>query len=54
LLRASESADWLEYRDWGNPIIAEPFQVIDGHALVPDRPGNGIEWDEVAVSKYIY
>jgi mandelate racemase len=54
LLRASESADWLEYRDWGNPIIAEPFQVVDGHAIVPDRPGNGIAWDEAAVKKYSY
>lgn len=54
LLRASESADWLEYRDWGNPIIAEPFEVVDGHAIVPDRPGNGIEWDEAAVAKYAY
>lgn len=54
LLRASESADWLEYRDWGNPIIAEPFQVIDGQAIVPNRPGNGIEWNEAAVAKYQY
>lgn len=54
LLRASESADWLEFRDWGNPIIAEPFEVVDGHAIVPDRPGNGIEWDEAAVKKYQY
>jgi mandelate racemase len=54
LLRASESADWLEYRDWGNPIIAEPFQVVDGHVIVPDRPGNGIEWNEAAVAKYAY
>jgi mandelate racemase len=54
LLRASESADWLEYRDWGNPIIAEPFQVKDGHSIVPDRLGNGIEWDEAAVKKFSY
>jgi mandelate racemase len=54
LLRASESADWLEYRDWGNPIIAEPFQLVDGHVIVPDRPGNGIEWNEAAVAKYAY
>ena len=54
LLRASESADWLEWRDWGNPIIAEPFEVKDGYAAVPSRPGNGIEWDEAAVSKYAY
>lgn len=54
LLRATESADWLEYRDWGNPIIAQPFEVVDGHAVVPDRPGNGIEWNEAAVAKYRY
>lgn len=54
LLRASESADWLEYRDWGNPIIAEPFEIVDGHCIVPDRPGNGIEWDEAMVAKYAY
>ena len=54
LLRASESADWLEYRDWGNPIIAQPFEVVDGHAIVPGRPGNGIEWNEAAVAKYAY
>jgi mandelate racemase len=54
LLRATETADWLEWRDWGNPIIAEPFEVVDGHAIVPDRPGNGIEWNEAAVAKYAY
>lgn len=54
LLRASESADWLEYRDWGNPIIAQPFEVVDGYAIVPDRPGNGIAWDEAAVAQYAY
>lgn len=54
LLRASETADWLEYRDWGNPIVAEPFAVVDGQAIVPDRPGNGIDWNEGAVAKYAY
>jgi mandelate racemase len=54
LLKASESADWLEYRDWGNPLIQEPFEVKDGMANVPNRVGNGIEWDEPAVKKYQY
>jgi len=54
LLRASESADWLEYRDWGNPLIQEPFEVVNGMAIVPDRAGNGIEWNEDAVKKYQY
>ena len=54
LLRATETADWLEWRDWGNPIIAEPFEVVDGHVVVPDRPGNGIEWNEAMVAKCAY
>ncbi|HZR03677.1 MAG TPA: enolase C-terminal domain-like protein [Burkholderiales bacterium] len=54
LLRATETADWLEWRDWGNPIIAQPFEVVDGHAIVPDRPGNGIEWNETMVAKLAY
>ena len=54
LLRATESADWLEWRDWANPIIAEPFVVKNGFVTVPDRPGNGIEWNEDAVRKYAY
>lgn len=54
LLRATESADWLEWRDWGNPIIAEPFEVVNGEAIVPSRPGNGIEWNEAMVTKYQY
>jgi mandelate racemase len=52
LLRVSESADWLEWRDWGNPLVAEPFAVEDGHVIVPERPGNGIEWNEDAVRRY--
>jgi len=54
LLKASESADWLEYRDWGNPLIQEPFEVKNGIAIVPDRVGNGIDWNEDAIKKYQY
>ena len=52
LMRASESADWIESRDWGLPLIAEPFDIKDGNIIVPDRPGNGISWDEAAVKRY--
>ena len=54
LLRATETCDWLEWRDWGNPIIAEPFEVKDGFINVPDRPGNGIDWNEDAIRKFAY
>lgn len=52
LLRVSESADWLEWRDWGNPFLAEPFPVRDGAIHIPDQPGAGIAWDEAAVKRF--
>lgn len=52
LLRVSESADWLEWSDWAAPILAEPFTVKDGYATVPDKPGNGLEWNEDAVKRF--
>ncbi len=52
LLRVSESADWLEWRDWADPILARPFEVQDGHIIVPGTPGNGISWNEEAVRRF--
>jgi mandelate racemase len=52
LLAASPTCHWLEYMDWGNAILAQPFEVQDGHVIIPERPGNGITWDEEAVAKY--
>ncbi len=52
LMRVTDTAHWLEWQDWGNPILAEPFAVKDGRIIVPDRPGQGIAWDEKAVAKF--
>lgn len=52
LLRVSETAHWLEWQDWADPILAEPFPVEDGHVAIPDRPGSGLEWDEDAVKRF--
>jgi len=52
LLRVTESAAWLEWQDWAYPILAEPFALVDGDLVIPDRPGAGIAWDEAAVSRY--
>ena len=51
LLRVSESADWLEWSNWVEPILAEPFTVKDGYATVTDKPGSGVEWNEDAVRR---
>ncbi|HTO48687.1 MAG TPA: enolase C-terminal domain-like protein [Burkholderiales bacterium] len=52
LMRVTDTAHWLEWQDWGNPILAEPFDVKGGRIIVPDRPGQGIAWDEKAVAKF--
>ena len=41
LLAATPTAHWLEYVDWADKIVAEPLRIVDGHAIVPDRAGNG-------------
>jgi mandelate racemase len=52
LLRVTETAHWLEWQDWADPIVREPFAVRNGKIEIPQRPGAGIEWDEAAVSRY--
>lgn len=52
LMRVTETAHWLEWQDWADPILREPFLVLDGHIVIPERPGTGIEWDEAAVTRY--
>lgn len=53
LLRTCETRDWLEWRDWGHPLLQEPFEVLDGNCIVPDRPGAGIDWNEKELAKYL-
>jgi mandelate racemase len=48
----TETAHWLEWQDWANPILAEPFEVTDGRIVIPDRPGCGIDWNEEAVARF--
>ena len=52
LLAVTPTGHWLEYVDWANAILAEPFAIVDGHASIPDRPGNGLSWDASAVKRY--
>ena len=52
LLAATPTAHFLEYMDWADKILAEPLKIVDGCAVVPQRPGNGLTWDAKAVKKY--
>jgi mandelate racemase len=52
LLAATPTAHFLEYMDWADRILAQPLEIVDGFAVVPQRPGNGLTWDAKAVEKY--
>jgi len=54
LLAVTPTAHWLEYVDWANAILAEPLRIVDGEAIPPQRPGNGLHWDDAAVRRYRY
>ncbi len=54
LMRVTETAHWLEWQDWAYPVLAEPFELVAGSLVVPDRPGCGIEWNEDAIRRYRY
>ena len=51
LLAVTPTCDWLEYVDWAAVVLREPMRIVDGNAQVPDRPGNGMEWDPAAVER---
>jgi mandelate racemase len=52
LLAVTPTAHWLEYVDWADAIVQEPLAIIDGHAVIPDRAGNGLVWNEDKVARY--
>jgi mandelate racemase len=52
LMRVTETAHWLEWQDWADPVLAEPFALEGGLLSIPRRPGAGIEWNEDAVKRY--
>ena len=52
LMMVTPTADWLEWVDWQNPIIKDPYLVKDGNLIIPEKPGIGIDWNEKVLEKY--
>ena len=52
LLSATPTCHWLEWVDWAEAFLQEPLAIVDGHAVTPERPGNGLEWNAKAVEKF--
>ena len=52
LLAVTPTAHWLEYVDWADAVLEEPFRVKDGRVQMPEKPGVGMAWNEEAVRRY--
>jgi mandelate racemase len=52
LLAVTPTAHFLEYVDWADKVLQEPLQIVDGQAVISDRPGHGMVWDKAAVERY--
>ena len=50
VMRVTETAHWLEWQDWADPILQKPYEVRDGLLHIPNVPGTGLEWNEDAVA----
>jgi len=54
VMRVTETAHWLEWQNWADPILQVPYAVRDGRLQVPDVPGVGLEWNEDAVAAHAF
>jgi len=50
VMRVTETAHWLEWQDWADPILQEPYAIKDSLLHIPDKPGIGLDWNEEAVT----
>ena len=53
MMRVTETAHWLEWQDWANPILQRPYEIKDGLLHIPDVPGIGLEWNEEVVEAHL-
>jgi mandelate racemase len=53
VMRVTETAHWLEWQDWADPILQRPYEIKDGLLHIPDVPGVGLEWNEAAVEAHL-
>ncbi len=49
VMRVTETAHWLEWQDWVDPILQKPYEIKDSLLHIPDVPGIGLDWNEDAV-----
>jgi mandelate racemase len=49
VMRVTDTAHWLEWQNWADPVLQRPYEIKEGMLHIPDVPGVGLEWNEDAV-----
>ena len=52
VMRVTETAHWLEWQDWADPVLQRPYEIKGGQLHIPDVPGVGLEWNEDVVAAH--
>jgi mandelate racemase len=52
LLAVTPTVHWLEHLDVASAILARPH-VAENGTMMPEGPGNGLEWDEKAIARHL-
>jgi len=53
VMRVTETAHWLEWQNWADPILEQPYEIEDSQIHIPDAPGLGLTWNETAVASHL-
>ncbi len=53
IMRVTETAHWLEWQNWADPILEQPYQIKDSELHIPDVPGVGLAWNKTAVAAHL-
>jgi mandelate racemase len=49
VMRVTETAHWLEWQNWADPVLQQPYEIKDSQLHIPNVPGVGLEWNEDAI-----
>jgi len=53
VMRVTDTAHWVEWQDWAEPILKRPYIIENGYLQIPDAPGLGIEWNEDFIASHL-
>ena len=52
VVAAASHATLLEHMDWWQELFDDRLALVDGHVVLPDRPGIGVGLDRKALARF--